>query len=81
MSQPWTPNTRWVTTAPYLAPLPAATRSPWGTIHVKQEGCLATACGESAVNWYVFWNMPFSVDDADACPRCARAVSVIRAVA
>lgn len=67
----------WQVTAPYLAPH-RADREPWGTHHVKLEGSLATACGESAVAWPVFWGRDFDAAAKGACPRCAQVLRIAR---
>lgn len=65
----------WQVTAPYLAPH-RADREPWGTHHVKLEGSLVTACGQSAVAWPVFWGRDFDGAAKGACPRCAHVVRI-----
>lgn len=65
----------WLVTAPYRQPR-SESRSPipWGTYHVKENGGLLTACGESVIDWHVFWDMDVDVSDDTACPECVRAV-------
>lgn len=68
----------WQVTAPYLAPH-RPDREPWGVHHVKLEGSLATACGESAVAWPVFWGRDFDTTAKGACPRCAHVLRIAQA--
>lgn len=68
----------WQVTAPYLAPH-SHERRPWGTHHVKLEGSLVTACGESAVAWHLFWGRDFHADAKSACPRCAHVLRLVEA--
>ena len=67
----------WQVTAPYLAPQ-SHERRPWGMHHVKLEGSLVTACGESAVAWPVFWGRDFDATEKGACPRCAQVLRIAR---
>lgn len=68
----------WQVTAPHLAPH-RQDREPWGTHHVKLEGSLVTACGQSAIAWPVFWGRPFDAAAKGACPRCAHVLRLAHA--
>jgi len=68
----------WQVTAPYLAPH-SVDREPWGAHHVKLEGSLVTACGESAVAWPILWGREFDADAKGACPRCAHVLRLVAA--
>ena len=48
---------------------------PYGQHHARKVGSLMTACGASAVEWPMFWDMEFDAGDPKACPECARAVA------
>lgn len=48
---------------------------PWGTQHAKKVGAALTACGEFALGWELFWDMPFPDDTSRSCQRCIAAVS------
>ena len=49
-------------------------RGPLGTTHARRSGDRSTACGIEATNWKMFWHLPFSSAQPDACPECCFAV-------
>ncbi|HWJ65271.1 MAG TPA: hypothetical protein VNT31_01210 [Nocardioides sp.] len=61
----------WVTTAAHAAP--RRERRPWGTVHVKQDGALVTACGVYVAEWPVFWDLSL-LAGPDVCVTCVAAV-------
>lgn len=68
---------RWIPTARQLQPRSCPEREPWGTVHVRREGDLLTACGEYAVDWYSLFNRDFELLAVDSCRACARVLSVL----
>lgn len=50
-------------------------RCPLGTSHARRSGDRVTACGIDATEWKMFWHLPFSAAQADACPECWLAIS------
>ena len=46
---------------------------PYGAQHAWRPGTRRTRCGEWTSGWTVFWDRPFSVRLARACPGCVEA--------
>jgi len=46
-------------------------RRPYGVHHARAVGEPLTRCGLFAVEWRIFWAMPFDPMAPEACPRCA----------
>jgi len=51
------------------------TLRPYGTIHGRQPGSGLTACGKYAVDWRIFWEIPFTSGSPRACAGCAEAIA------
>jgi len=51
-------------------------RGPLGTLHARRSGDRCTACGINAMGWKMFWHLPFSSAQPDACPECCFAICV-----
>jgi hypothetical protein len=43
---------------------------PASQVHAKTMGTTTTLCGQSALSWFKFWDIPFVRVRADRCPRC-----------
>jgi len=69
----------WFTTTKLEDRLNPDGRSPLGVRHAKKEGAQHTACGLPALNWKLFWHLPFRATDAEACPDCREAVVLLEA--
>ena len=72
-------RTTWLTTTRLEDRLSDNGRSPWGVRHAKREGASHTACGLPALNWKLFWHLPFSPTHGQACPNCRKAIVFIEA--
>ena len=48
---------------------------PYGILHARRAESGLTACGEYAVGWRIFWELPFSADRARACAACVEALA------
>lgn len=48
---------------------------PFGKAHARQVGSSFTACGQPALGWKLFWDMPFPDSDAETCAECRELVS------
>jgi len=44
---------------------------PYGTRHARQPGDTVTLCGEAALNWICFWDLPFAPHAPQTCERCS----------
>lgn len=49
--------------------------APFGVRHARQVGSGWTACGQPAVEWKLFWDMPFTRLTTDTCEACCVAVA------
>ena len=49
-------------------------RLPASETHAKIMGTTVTVCGESALSWYKFWDLPYSKVQTARCPRCTAIV-------
>lgn len=53
----------WYVTSPHgtrvETPTGRAEWQPFGVHHARQAGSILTACGKWAVDWEVFWDLPF----------------------
>lgn len=47
-----------------------ATNIPASQVHAKKTGTITTLCGQSALTWTKFWEVPFASVLSDRCPRC-----------
>jgi hypothetical protein len=63
--------TRWYVTATHTIGAHGA-ELPYGTRHARGPGDPMTACGLRALDWPIFWDMPFSGRQEQACPACAQ---------
>lgn len=69
---------RWLTSTPQQRRSLEGSRAvwrPWGTRHARTVGAIWTACGQTATDWPIFWDIPFRPGDPGSCPQC---VEVIR---
>jgi hypothetical protein len=48
--------------------------APFGVRHARQVGSGWTACGQPAIDWKLFWDMPFARSTNDNCEACWLAV-------
>lgn len=64
----------WFTSAPFAAHGGPGTRRPWGTVHAREVGSPATACGTPAQTWRMFFDQPFRVVGPDVCRDCVTEV-------
>ncbi len=71
-----TGSSRWVVVAPYRQPRSVGGVSPWGTVHVRRDGALLSACGQLASSWHTFWNHAFEPGDDTSCPTCSAVLRV-----
>jgi hypothetical protein len=69
----------WLTTTKLEDRLSREGRSPWGVRHAKREGAGHTLCGMPALNWKLFWHLPFQPTDRDACPSCRDSIAYVKA--
>lgn len=44
--------------------------APFGVRHARQIGFGWTACGQPAIEWKLFWDMPFTRSTNDNCEAC-----------
>ena len=65
---------RWVVVAPYRQPRSLGGLSPWGTVHVRKDGALLSACGQPASSWHTFWNHEFEPRGDASCRACWEAL-------
>jgi hypothetical protein len=49
--------------------------APFGVRHARQVGSGWTACGQPAIEWKFFWDMPFTRSTNDKCEACCLAVA------
>jgi hypothetical protein len=62
-----------VVTARHCQPLRATEeRRPWGTVHVRMDGCARTFCGLSTLEWASFWGEVLEPADPNSCKDCVR---------
>ena len=47
------------------------TAVPASEVHAKMMGTTNTLCGQSALSWFKFWDLPFVTVRDDRCPRCS----------
>jgi hypothetical protein len=47
---------------------------PYSVRHARQVGASQTACGQFAVGWELYWDMPFTPDETEVCETCAEVV-------
>lgn len=45
-------------------------RRPHGVQHARMVGETRTACGENALQWPFFWDLPFGTEPGECCPAC-----------
>ena len=50
------------------------TWTPYGVRHARRVGEPRTACGEAALGWVLFWEMPFAPGTDRLCRACCEAV-------
>ncbi|EGD43941.1 hypothetical protein NBCG_01809 [Nocardioidaceae bacterium Broad-1] len=50
-----------------------ATDVPISEVHAKKTGTITTLCGQSALTWFKFWEVPFATVLGNRCPRCVAA--------
>lgn len=60
----------WMVVAPYRQPRCTGELEPWGTVHLRREGALVSACGQPASTWHTFWNHAFEPAGEASCGRC-----------
>jgi hypothetical protein len=48
---------------------------PYSVRHAREVGAVRAACGQLAIGWELFWDLPFAVDDPRACQACNELVS------
>jgi len=46
---------------------------PFGVQHARKAGAPLTACGRLAIEWRMFWELPFPHDCEATCPECMAA--------
>lgn len=46
---------------------------PFGVQHARKPGAPLTACGRLALDWRIFWEIPFPQDPEASCPDCRTA--------
>jgi len=68
-----TAHPRWYVTATHTVGAYAAER-PYGIRHARSPGDRFTACGLRAVDWPLFWDLPFHGRQERACRTCAQHV-------
>lgn len=68
----WLTSTKHEVPARLSGDLPA----PYGVRHARRVGETWTACGEPAVDWKVFWLLPFQPWVSSACTECSTLLSV-----
>ena len=49
---------------------------PYGIQHARSLGSSRTECGLSALNWRIFWELPFPGTRGPTCPDCLKAVGL-----
>lgn len=64
---------RWYVSSPHKVGA-FGNESPYGVRHARQPGKTFTECGESAVNWTMFWDRPFKANNELMCKACANSV-------
>jgi hypothetical protein len=64
----------WITTTRHDNRQSLAGREPLGIRHARRSGDANTACGLSAMNWKMFWHLPFGTGPDSACADCLAAV-------
>jgi hypothetical protein len=55
-------------------------RRPYGTQHARRVGETRTACGENALEWPYFWDLPFGSEPDACCLACVAAVRTVRSL-
>lgn len=63
----------WYVSSPHKVG-PVGSESPYGVRHARQPGKTFTECGESALNWPMFWDRPFKANNELMCQACANSV-------
>jgi hypothetical protein len=48
---------------------------PFGVHHARRVGEPTTACGLTALDWRIFWEMPFPSEPSEPCEACFVAVA------
>ena len=51
-------------------------REPRGTQHLRRVGDTATACGQRAVEWPMYFDRRVDVRNPDLCHECARRIGL-----
>lgn len=51
---------------------------PFGIQHARTPGSTRTACGEPALDWQMFWELPFPTDSHWLCEHCLTAYDARR---
>jgi hypothetical protein len=51
---------------------------PFGVHHARSVGSPLTACGEGALGWELFWDMPFPAEESGSCVACLDAIQRLR---
>ena len=77
VTRPFT-DTRWFSSTRHRRPVQRGSEFEWrpyGVTHAREAGAYFTACGLSALEWRIFWLLPFHPGVDDACPECAAALS------
>lgn len=64
---------RWYVSSSHRSSAEARHR-PYGIRHARQVGSRYTECGQSALNWPMFWEMPFEAETELACLHCVNAI-------
>jgi hypothetical protein len=72
---------RWLATSPngtWRARGSATVWVPYSEPHAREVGAALTACGQFAVGWELFWDLPFDSEAPSVCQECADATGVTR---
>ena len=68
----------WYVSAPHRVRVGSGLDSrdePYGVRHARQVGAAFTECGEPALAWAMFWDVPFHIELELVCQACANATA------
>lgn len=65
---------RWFVTARHGVRVAQGSKTQWppfSTHHAREAGSAVTRCGLPALDWAIFWEMPFDAFGEGACCECS----------